>query len=83
VKLLFNPPTPGGSRQESGHGGGFRDAIVFMDNDVVVAQPNWIEALREALFSRPDIGSVSPKLIYPNAPHWIQCAGCDVSPEAG
>jgi GT2 family glycosyltransferase len=82
MTLLFNENNVGApSGRNQGMSAARGDAIVFLDNDVVVFQPDWIDKLRAVLFSEEDIGSVSPKLIYPNVPHWIQCAGCDVSPE--
>lgn len=53
---------------------------VFMDNDVVPSVRNWLETLLNTFESHPDAGAVSPKLIYPDTDHRIQCAGCDVSP---
>jgi GT2 family glycosyltransferase len=54
---------------------------VFMDNDIVVRSGGWLEGLAERLQSDPRIGVVGPKLVYPQAPHAIQCAGCEVTPE--
>ncbi|MFA4985476.1 MAG: glycosyltransferase [Candidatus Brocadiia bacterium] len=56
------------------------DYIVFMDNDVVVRNLGWLYRLKEFLRSEPSYGAVGPKLVYPNHPHLIQCAGCDVAP---
>ena len=50
---------------------------VFLDNDALVRSRNWLETLRSEL--NPGVGIVAPKLIYPTAPHKIQCAGCEVT----
>lgn len=57
------------------------DYILFMDNDVVVRQRSWLRKMVEFLDANKNYGAVGPKLIYPNEPHLIQCAGCDVSPK--
>ncbi|GAB4164227.1 MAG: hypothetical protein Kow00107_10740 [Planctomycetota bacterium] len=56
------------------------DHIVFMDNDVVVRSRTWLRKAIDFLRSNPKAGAVGAKLLYPNKPHLIQCAGCDVSP---
>lgn len=53
---------------------------VFVDNDVVLRSRNWLELLRGELEGDARVGIVGPKLVYPLAPHDIQCAGCDVTP---
>ena len=53
---------------------------VLMDNDVAPRNLDWMQRLAAFLDANPDVGAVQPKLIYPNPPHRIQCAGCDVSP---
>jgi len=56
---------------------------VFLDNDVVVRTRSWLERLRAVLAAPPEpglpVGIVAPKLVYPNPPHDIQCAGCAVT----
>ena len=54
--------------------------VVIMDNDVTPRTRGWMETLVAFLRANPDVGVVQPKMIYPVAPHRIQCAGCDVSP---
>lgn len=54
------------------------DYWVFLDNDALVRSRNWLERLRSEL-ATPAVGIVAPKLIYPTAPHKIQCAGCEVT----
>ena len=53
---------------------------VFLDNDVAVRSRAWLECLRAELERDARVGIVGPKLVYPLAPHDIQCAGCDVTP---
>jgi GT2 family glycosyltransferase len=61
------------------------DLWVFLDNDVTVRTRSWLEGLRAVLDQRPSpgeqggVGVVAPKLVYPNPPHDIQCAGCAVT----
>jgi O-antigen biosynthesis protein len=52
---------------------------VFLDNDVTVRTRSWLEKLLAVLDAEPRVGVVAPKLVYPLAPHLIQCAGCDVT----
>jgi len=52
----------------------------FLDNDVCVRSRTWLERLRAVLAADPKIGVVGPKLVYPLAPHDIQCAGCAITP---
>src|SRR5689334_2343355 len=48
---------------------------VFLDNDIVVRSRSWLEKLRAVLDADSRVGIVAPKLVYPLAPHLIQCAG--------
>ncbi|MBF0245544.1 MAG: glycosyltransferase family 2 protein [Planctomycetes bacterium] len=57
------------------------EVAVFMDNDTALRQRGWLRSLVAGLFSAEDIGVVGPKLVYPFAPHDIQCAGVGVSPK--
>jgi len=54
------------------------DYCVFMDNDVVAADKEWAPKLMQAL-EEEGASLVGPKLIYPVAPHLIQCAGVGIS----
>ena len=53
--------------------------IVFLDNDVEPAVPDWLERLHDRLESAPDIGMVGAKMLYPPPTGIIQCAGVGVS----
>lgn len=52
---------------------------VFLDNDAVVCTRTWLARLAAVFRERPGTGIVGPKLIYPYAPHPIQCAGVSIS----
>lgn len=53
--------------------------VVFIDNDVALRSANWLHALGDCLDASPEVGIVGPKLVYPFAPHDIQCAGAAIS----
>ena len=46
--------------------------LLFLNNDVEVLNAGWLEALVEHA-SRPEVGAVGAKLLYPN--HTVQHAG--------
>jgi GT2 family glycosyltransferase len=54
--------------------------FVFMDNDVLVQDRDWMTRLRVKLEGNPNVAIVSPKLLFPWEPYFIEFAGCDVSP---
>ncbi|MBV9863846.1 MAG: glycosyltransferase [Abitibacteriaceae bacterium] len=54
--------------------------IVFLDNDTIVAQQNWLEALRDFLEADASRAIVAPKMLFPWEPYLIECCGCGVSP---
>jgi len=51
---------------------------VFMDNDIMAIEPGWARRLVDVL-KEEDAAIVGPKMIYPIAPHDIQCAGVGIS----
>lgn len=55
------------------------DHFAFLDNDLVMRDRDWAPRLLDVLASDPGIGIVSPKLVFPWAPHDIEFAGCDVT----
>ncbi len=59
--------------------GALGDRLVFLDNDVSVRSRHWLAGLGRALDESPDAAIVCPKLVYPFAPHAIQCAGAAVT----
>jgi GT2 family glycosyltransferase len=52
---------------------------VLLDNDAVVCTRTWLTDLAAVFQAHPQTGIVGPKLIYPYAPHPIQCAGVSIS----
>jgi len=55
------------------------DEIVFLDNDTLICDMDWLKKMRDVLYSENDIAFVGPKICYPFEPHLIQCAGVGVS----
>jgi len=51
---------------------------VFMDNDIMAVRPDWVRRLLDVLIEE-GAAIVGPKMIYPFAPHDIQCAGVGIS----
>lgn len=54
--------------------------IAFLDNDTLIAQSDWLEKLAYFLEVTTDCAVVVPKLLFPWAPHDIECCGAAVSP---
>jgi GT2 family glycosyltransferase len=54
--------------------------FVFMDNDVLVKDRDWMTHLRVKLEGDPRTAIISPKLLFPWEPYLIEFAGCEVSP---
>ncbi len=54
--------------------------IAFLDNDTLIAQSDWLEKLGYFLEFTADCAVVAPKLLFPGAPHDIECCGAAVSP---
>jgi GT2 family glycosyltransferase len=54
--------------------------IAFLDNDIVLRDRRWLAVLRDTLYSDPQIAVVTPKLLFPFAPHPIEHAGIAISP---
>lgn len=53
--------------------------FVFMDNDVMVKDADWLVKLRAAMDADAKTAIAGPKIIYPFPPHLIQCAGVAIS----
>jgi O-antigen biosynthesis protein len=53
--------------------------LVFLDNDTLIAQRDWLEKLEDFLEADPGSGIVAPKLVFPWEPFLIECCGCGVS----
>lgn len=54
--------------------------IAFLDNDVALRTSDWQERLIAVLDADPTNAYVGPKMVYPAAPHDVQCAGVGISP---
>jgi GT2 family glycosyltransferase len=52
---------------------------LFMDNDTAVCTRDWLSRLERRMAADASLGILGPKLIYPYAPHPIQCAGVSIS----
>ncbi|HEX8550512.1 MAG TPA: glycosyltransferase family 2 protein [Abditibacteriaceae bacterium] len=55
------------------------DYIVFLDNDTVIAQRDWLQQLQAFLEANPKCAAVAPKLLFPWQPFHIECCGAGVS----
>ena len=55
------------------------DYIVFLDNDTIVPDRQWLAKMSGVLREHEKARIVGPKLCYPFAPHLIQCAGVGIS----
>ncbi len=53
--------------------------VAFCDNDVMLRSRKWLKIL-EKDFEDDKVAIAGPKIVYPKAPHDIQCAGCSVTP---
>lgn len=56
------------------------DYIVFLDNDTIIGQADWLERLQEFLDADSARGIVAPKLLFPWQPFDIECCGTAISP---
>jgi len=54
--------------------------VVFLDNDTLVAQRDWLDKMRDFLNEDKSRAVVAPKLLFPWAPFEIECCGAAVSP---
>ena len=55
------------------------DLLFFLNNDVIITQPDFLERMVRETQVSPDIGAVGARLLYPN--NTIQHAGVAVGPE--
>lgn len=53
--------------------------FVFLDNDTLLAQTDWLERLQEFLEADCKRAIVAPKMLFPWSPFVIECCGCSVS----
>ncbi len=55
------------------------DYLVFLDNDTLVAQTDWLEKLQDFLDADTRRAAVAPRLLFPWQPFLVECCGCGVS----
>lgn len=55
------------------------DLLLFLNNDVIITQPDFLEKMVQEMLASPDVGAVGARLLYPNGT--IQHAGVAVGPE--
>ena len=80
-KIILNDANLGASTaRNQGIDAASGEFVAFLDNDVVVRTLTWMERMIGAFRELPEVGILSPKLIYPFPPYLIQCAGAEVSP---
>jgi GT2 family glycosyltransferase len=53
--------------------------LVFLDNDTLITQTDWLDRLREFLAGDERRAAVAPKLLFPWEPFQIECCGAGVS----
>ncbi len=56
-----------------GAGRACHDFILFLNNDVIVSQPDWLRVMLNEMLIDPRVGAVGAKLLYPN--RTVQHAG--------
>jgi len=54
--------------------------VAFLDNDIVLRDRRWLAVLHETLYADAQTALVTPKLLFPFAPHAIEHAGIAISP---
>lgn len=54
--------------------------FVFLDNDTIIAQKDWLETSQQFLEADPKRGIVAMKLLFPWPPFDIECCGAAISP---
>jgi GT2 family glycosyltransferase len=55
------------------------DYLVFLDNDTLIAQADWLENLQAFLEADAKRGIVAPKLVFPWEPFHIEACGAGIS----
>jgi GT2 family glycosyltransferase len=56
------------------------DFFVFLDNDTLIAQNDWLQQLQKFLEVDVARGIAAPKLVFPWPPFLIECCGAAISP---
>lgn len=80
IELLLNDRNKGASAgRNQGIDATTGEYIVFLDNDMIVGDADWLSKMRTVLDSDEKIGMVIPKLVFADDPGIIQFAGGAVS----
>ena len=53
---------------------------MFLDNDTLLAQTDWLQKLQSFLEADEKRGIVAPKLLFPWEPFLVECCGAAISP---
>lgn len=67
IRCVFNQPPHRFARAcNCGASAAKANLLLFMNNDIEALGPGWFEPLMEVLVSRPEVGIVAPRLLFPN-----------------
>ncbi|WP_367127916.1 glycosyltransferase [Saccharothrix sp. HUAS TT1] len=75
VVLRHEDDRGGSERRNVGAAAARGEYLLFLDNDVLVDDPDVVEVLAAELAADPGLGGVSPLLLYPGDSGLVQCAG--------
>ncbi len=56
------------------------DFFVFLDNDTLLVQADWLQEMQRFLEADSRRGIIAPKLLFPWTPFDIECCGAAISP---